>query len=132
MRIQLEFHIEPLPKERPRFTNRGGFARAYTSSKTRNFEASIARMAKAQLQFQKPITDLIVVSVFFEFMRPKKTVLMTPKKDLDNLCKSIFDALNGILYNDDTQIIELMARKTWSDKNKITVVINEIIKNVRP
>ena len=126
MTIQLVFDIAPLPKERPRFSTRGGQVRTYTPSKTVAFESFIARSAKAQLLKLKPITGLISASLFFEFKRPKRTKLLTPKKDIDNLCKSVLDALNGVLFVDDTQVVDLLANKKWSDRDRITLVVNEV------
>lgn len=36
------------------------------------------------------------------------------KNDIDNYCKSVMDSLNGYLYIDDRQVVELSARKKWS------------------
>jgi Holliday junction resolvase RusA-like endonuclease len=56
----------------------------------------------------------------------EKTFKRTPKKDLDNLQKSVLDACNGVLYHDDSQIIKVRASKFWSDKNKITMMISTV------
>jgi len=36
--------------------------------------------------------------------------------DLDKLCRSVLDALTGIVYADDAQVISLHGRKDWSDE----------------
>lgn len=46
------------------------------------------------------------------------------ERDIDNYCKSIFDALNGILWEDDKQIYELHTTKRIGAKEdyfKITI-----------
>lgn len=35
--------------------------------------------------------------------------------DLDNVAKAITDALNGLAYDDDRQIITLLVRRHWAD-----------------
>jgi len=34
--------------------------------------------------------------------------------DIDNYCKAILDALNGVYYEDDRQVVMLRARMYWS------------------
>jgi Holliday junction resolvase RusA-like endonuclease len=127
--ITLVFDIAPQPKERPRFSSRGKFVRTFTAPKTKTFEAAIAAMARAQMK-GKPLTCLLVTTIVFEFKRPKRTKLPTPKKDIDNLCKSVLDALNGIVFNDDTQVVHLNALKKWSDRDRISFYTQEDIFNV--
>jgi Holliday junction resolvase RusA-like endonuclease len=42
---------------------------------------------------------------------------------LDNLGKSISDALNGIVYEDDSQIVEMNIKKDYAYRNLIEVEI---------
>ena len=44
---------------------------------------------------------------------PRKRRHMAVKPDLDKLCRSTFDALSGILWNDDAQVVELTASKHY-------------------
>ena len=37
-----------------------------------------------------------------------------PNGDIDNYAKGPLDALSGVVYGDDKQIIELVARKAWT------------------
>lgn len=127
---ELIFDIEPQSKERPRFSTQGGFVRTHTAPKTRKFENTIAALATQQLSRRPMLRGQLVAQAVFEFKRPKKTSLTSPKKDLDNLCKSLFDALNDVVYLDDTQIYSLAALKRWSDKNQIRLLIGESEENV--
>lgn len=40
------------------------------------------------------------------------------RKDLDNLIKSVMDALNKIVYDDDSQIVRIIASKEVCEKGK--------------
>lgn len=117
------FELEAVSKERPRFSIRGGIPRTYTAPKTRKFEDSIAALARKQMGSVPMMKGTIKATAIFYFKTPKKTSLQTPKKDLDNLCKSVFDALNEVAYYDDTQINHLIAFKHWHTKDCITVTL---------
>ena len=54
---------------------------------------------------------------FSDELKPKAPKYNTSKKDIDNFCKFVLDALNKRFYNDDSQIIELCATKNYT-KNK--------------
>lgn len=48
------------------------------------------------------------------------------KHDLDNLPKLFSDALTGIWFCDDSQIIELKARKVKADQEYIEIKLKEV------
>lgn len=45
------------------------------------------------------------------------------KPDLTNIVKQIEDALNCLIYKDDSQICEIFAAKTYSHETKVKVII---------
>jgi Holliday junction resolvase RusA-like endonuclease len=47
----------------------------------------------------------------------------TKKPDMDNIIKVVADALNGIAYYDDSQIVDCRVAKVWSDEPRVEVVI---------
>lgn len=120
-KLNFTFRITPEVKDRPRFSIQRGRAHVRTSAKTRKFENTIAVMARSQMIGKQKLEGMIEAKVYFQFKRPKKTTLKTPRKDLDNLCKSIFDSLNGIAFNDDTQIYIIYAVKTWGESDEIAL-----------
>jgi crossover junction endodeoxyribonuclease RusA len=49
------------------------------------------------------------------------------RSDLDNLLKGLLDCLTGIIYIDDKQIVEILARKYVDKKEpRIEIIINEL------
>lgn len=50
----------------------------------------------------------------------------TKKPDLDNVIKSILDALNKVAYHDDTQIVSLSMEKFYSDSPRVEVSISNL------
>lgn len=45
---------------------------------------------------------------------PKKVVQHTKKPDLDKLARAVKDALKGVLYKDDSQVVRLIASKHYA------------------
>jgi crossover junction endodeoxyribonuclease RusA len=60
----------------------------------------------------------VVMTVVFALPRPislpRKTRQHTTLPDLDKLLRAVLDALTGVLYADDKQVIELRARKLYA------------------
>lgn len=54
------------------------------------------------------------------FMRP------TVKPDCDNISKNILDALNGLAYPDDKQIVSLIVLKKYTESPYVEIEINEL------
>ncbi|EGQ4349800.1 RusA family crossover junction endodeoxyribonuclease, partial [Staphylococcus pseudintermedius] len=48
------------------------------------------------------------------------------KPDLDNLLKTVLDAGNGKLWNDDNQIVEIRTFKKWSETARTVLIIEEL------
>lgn len=56
----------------------------------------------------------VEISVFP--VKPKTGKRSSPKGDLDNYAKAILDSFNGILWEDDDQIVTLTINKEYSKK----------------
>lgn len=133
--MRYELDIEPTPKGRPRFTRTG---HVYTPKKTKAFEQAVKAMLIAQgakpLKKGTPLKiELLFAREFLKSWSKKKNdlamnggVYPTTKPDVDNYVKAVLDASNGILYEDDAQIIELVARKAYKPKASITIDIQAI------
>ena len=53
---------------------------------------------------------------------PKREKIPSPnlvKPDVDNIAKAVLDALNGIAYDDDSQVVELTVKK-WNRTSRET------------
>jgi len=48
----------------------------------------------------------------------------TKKPDADNLAKLALDALNGVCWKDDVQVVDLTVRKFWSYEPRLVVEIS--------
>ena len=47
------------------------------------------------------------------------------KPDIDNIVKVVADALNGVAYHDDTQIVMVVAKKVYSLLEGLDVTVEE-------
>ncbi|SET95101.1 Holliday junction resolvase RusA (prophage-encoded endonuclease) [Salinibacillus kushneri] len=54
----------------------------------------------------------------------------TKKPDCSNIAKGIEDALNGVIYKDDSQIVELQVSKYYSEKPRVEITIKEMDQEV--
>ena len=119
---------EPIAKGRPRFGN----GRTYTPQKTRDAEQYIADRVRYSIDCPKKPTDKPLEAKFvFYFPMPKswsekkrRAHLGEPhlqRPDLDNLTKTYLDSVNGIVYEDDSQVWSITAKKVWSNTGKTEV-----------
>lgn len=99
---QVQFMVpgEPVAKGRPRVGRNG----AYTPSRTLVAEEHVGWCFRAARGQRAPQDSLIRVDVEF--------VVGTRRRvDIDNLAKTVLDALNGLAFGDDSQVVELHAVK---------------------
>ena len=132
MEISFSVPIRPVGKARPRFTR---FGRAYTPTKTRDFEKTVAWYAKQVMRQCLPIASGLPVCVQIRMtMVPplswsKKRrsdvfgAFCSKKPDTDNVAKAILDAMNGIVYEDDAQVAGLIVQKFYAEKDEINIKV---------
>jgi Holliday junction resolvase RusA-like endonuclease len=71
----------------------------------------------------------VVIHCHFFFARPKsakKRVFPTVKPDLDKCVRAILDALTGIAYRDDSQVVVVVASKNYSARERVEIEIEEL------
>lgn len=125
------YNIKPIGKQRVRVTRNG----TYTPPKTKEFQEQIRWMTKQQgVEY---LTGALQCTIRAEFAVPKsyskkkrKELLErwfhTNKPDADNIAKAVLDALNGLLYEDDSQVVDLNIYKVWGEKDEITFIIEAL------
>ena len=52
-------------------------------------------------------------------------ILPLKKPDMDNIVKVVADALNGVAYHDDTQIVFTVAKKAYSSMEGLDITVEE-------
>ena len=90
----------PLPKQSARVTKHG----AYIPARIKAWQDQIAWAAKAAMAGEDPYTgDVALETIFY-----RKD---TRRCDIDNLNKAVWDACNGIVWEDDSQVVEVKSYK---------------------
>lgn len=124
---------QPKPKGRPRFSRKGGHV--FTPKATRDAEKSFAQCVKIRAP-DKPLSGPLAIEVTFMMEAPKSwpkwkrlaaiegRLRHVSRPDVDNLAKLAKDSLNGILWNDDSQVCELIARKVYSETPRTWIVVH--------
>lgn len=124
---RIKFTVETIPVAQPRQRHRviqkGGkaFATNYTpkSDPVTMFKSSV-QLALCQCHKTAPLDKPVVLVVDFVLPRPKAMIWKgremwrvphAKRPDIDNLLKSLKDALTGLAWRDDSQVWEVEARK---------------------
>lgn len=136
-RLQLIVPGRPHPKRRPRRSKRGVF---FDPKENRQAEAQIKKLflekydtpATAHLL---PFYGPVRMTLLFAYEQPKTAMwngrLMDSKPDLDNVSKTVMDALNGVLWHDDSMIIGMHAEKFYA-KYSATLITADLYEPVLP
>lgn len=111
--------LQPMAKQRPRVVRSGARVVSYTPSKTVHAEALIRTQVKdAGIFYDREIP--LAMELRFYFPRPahcpSRRVYPVVRPDIDNLAKTVTDALNGFLFADDSQLCEITLRKLYTDQ----------------
>jgi len=122
---------EPVAQARPRFTKKGKKPRAYDTDKCANYKNAVGMFAKHALKnsydwIYKEGTILAVTVDICVSLEPPKSwskgkkmsaisgdILPTTRPDCDNYAKTYLDAMTGILYKDDSNVVSLSVKKIY-------------------
>jgi len=116
-------------KGRPRVFN----GRGITPAKTRSHEGYVRALAAQAMGSQPPHAGPVDVSVVIVKAVPDgwprwkqdaartDCILPTGKPDPDNVAKLVCDALNGIAYLDDAQIVAMAIARRWGARDETYV-----------
>lgn len=123
----------PVGKGRPRWSGR----HMYTPSTTQQYEMAVARACKKAMGGLRPKTTpvRVLVNVYkkipahvskaaYVAMLSGEVRPMT-RPDLDNVVKSVLDGCNGIAYEDDCQVVVIVARCVYAECPSVSVKIFE-------
>lgn len=123
--ISLDLYGDPIPKKRARTFNNHGKIVTWDS------QDKLKEGYKWQIRSQyreEPLQCPVMVDVLFMMPIPKSTSKVKQRAmingtfhhmsrpDVDNLQKFILDVLNEVVLKDDSQIIEIHAKKIYSTK----------------
>lgn len=131
----------PQGKARARtfYNQKLGRSQSITPEKTVLYENLVKQCFTANCEGGYFDKEPLVMMVIAYFPIPKSTtkkdrqlimdglLFPTKKPDADNIAKVICDALNGVAYGDDTQIVNLTVIKEYTDAEpRVEVYIDKI------
>lgn len=132
--MQFTIWGKPKGKNRPRF----GQGRIYTAPATKEYEDRVkfeyARQCRNR-RFEGNVKVEIVAYTEPQKALPKKKreeligQFYPLKPDCDNIEKIVLDALNGVAYEDDKQVVVLTCQKFYAEQSKVVADINEVEEN---
>ena len=141
MSFMVTFKVDanPVGKQRARYVKRGNFVQAYTPEKTRTYETLIRDAALEAMGASEPLETPVTLYLYIRVPIPKsysKKKLEAclngmdqpiKKPDASNILKSVEDGMNGIVYKDDSQIINLHVTKVYSTLAGVDVCVKECL-----
>ena len=82
--------------------------------------SSVCGLVARQYAPTSPLTGPVRCELMFWLPRPKKPQSVWPvtRPDAENLCKGLLDSFNGVLWDDDSQVVELVLRKVYAREGR--------------
>lgn len=129
----------PTAKGRPRFSRKSG--RAFTPARTQQAEDTLAGRALVELAGVRDRLPLLgalrleaifVMPIAASWSKKKQEQARrgdlhpTGRPDVDNLVKLATDALNGVVWRDDSQLVEVRTTKRYGDVPSTRLVVDVV------
>jgi len=141
MTFMVTFKVDgdPVGKQRARYAKRGNFVQTYTPDKTRNYEslikeAAIQAMGSNEI-LETPVNLYLYIRAPIPQSYSKKrseaclngSEKPIKKPDASNVLKSVEDAMNGVVYKDDSQIVNIHVTKVYSSVPGVDICVKECL-----
>ncbi|MFF2174955.1 RusA family crossover junction endodeoxyribonuclease [Lysinibacillus sp. NPDC058147] len=133
--LKIEIPGDVQAQQRPKFSSFGNNVSVRDPKESKDYK-SFVRLVAAEHAPESLITEEIRLSIDVYLKIPKKyhtkpkmalihagKLRPTTKPDIDNLAKGIKDGLSKVVWHDDSQVTELVARKWYSDNPRAEVTI---------
>lgn len=137
---ELEIPIEPVAAVRPKVTRWN----TYYPGKYGKYLPELREWLNVHWWQKAPEGTLLEVTAEFELRRPKShfgtgknkevvkaSARAVPHQDVDNLAKGVMDALSGVAYDDDSQVVRLVAEKRYGVGRTLVRVREVTVDSVR-
>jgi len=138
--IKITIRGKPVAKGRPRIGKlHDGRPVAFTPKSTRKYENQIRLVAQQIMDKAPPYEGPVICRV--EAFLPVPTswskkrqrlaleglILPAVHPDLDQYIKTAWDALNGIVFKDDRQVVRALASKVYDEIPRLEITVREIL-----
>jgi Holliday junction resolvase RusA-like endonuclease len=129
--LDVRVHGLPIAQGRPRaFKTPQGHVRVYDPATSRDWKRTVV----AQVLERKPATPAegpLAMELVFYFPRPKSLPKRirhhTTRPDADNCAKAIKDALRGVIYRDDAQVVRLTISKAYDPSPGVAIRVEPVV-----
>ena len=135
--MEYEFEVigKIVGKERPRVNMYSGMV--YTPTKTKDYETLVQQYFEIKYPNFTELTGRVGIDIVAYLGIPKSTpkknipdmldnkVSPTKKPDIDNIAKSILDAMNKFIIHDDNQVSKISIEKRYGEEEKAYIRIYE-------
>jgi Holliday junction resolvase RusA-like endonuclease len=119
----------PVAQARPRAVRTAMGVRMHDTEPVSNYKA-YARLIIAQNKPVKPFDGALAMSIDVYVTKPKswakKRIHADTKPDADNFCKLICDVCEGIVYVNDSRVVDLSVRKHLSDTPRVEIQVEQL------
>lgn len=128
----------PVPQGRPRAVAFAGHARLYKPAKSRRWEEDARQEARLVMGPRTPFKGCLLLDLKSFIVPPTGwaawkieaaiagLIRPTSKPDVSNLLKAAEDALNGVVWIDDAQIVNAGASKHYAEQPEVQIVVTSI------
>lgn len=119
MSLKISIPMKPTTWQRPRALGKRYFtAKSHAAGKQ-------LMQSYMRAQCDKPTAQPVLLNVSFVYVKPKreKKVYRAKRPDIDNLIKLVLDAGNGILWEDDVQVVSLIANKVYGVAERVGIEV---------
>jgi Holliday junction resolvase RusA-like endonuclease len=118
------------------WTNQG--PKHFTKPETRDWKKTVAVYARSAMRGAAPLTGPLKIELAFQVPIPpswpnwkreaaeRGEIAPTVKPDLDNFEKAVKDAMNGIVWVDDAQVVRCEKAKDFSARPGVAVTITPL------
>lgn len=126
---------EPQGKGRARIGRIAGHARMFTPAKTLAYEGLVAQMAQEAMAGAPLIEGPASLELDLRFSVPRSApkrqradmlagvMRPTKKPDADNVLKAICDGMNGVVWRDDVQAVDIRVTKRYAEVPGVVVAV---------
>ena len=139
-RVEFTVPGEPRGKGRPRFRRVGNYVQTYTPDETASYENLVKVEYQNQCAYMFDREDPLTMQIIAYYGIPKSVskkkrnqmldgeILPLKKPDADNVLKVIADALNGVAYHDDVQLVTVHIDRAYADvpRVEVTIISNDL------
>jgi Holliday junction resolvase RusA-like endonuclease len=111
------------------FMGKRGIVTKTDSTGLGGWTQAVGWAAKAARVPYSPRPQAVKVSAWFQFQRPagaKRRPFPSVRPDGDKLARALLDALSGVAYEDDAQVVELQVFKQYGQDARTVVRVEGI------